>query len=62
VINGPRPMVKTLDQVELDGLAARMWEMNGRSGMSFSARAVTKAGSHKPARTPVAASSNGDAA
>lgn len=47
VVNGPKPRLAMLDQVEFEGLAARAWEMAGRSGIAFSARSVAKAGAAK---------------
>jgi hypothetical protein len=40
-----KPAFSPLDKVELAGLVARPWENNGRSGISFSASAITAAGS-----------------
>lgn len=42
-VAGARPAVGALDEVTFDGLVARPWSMNGRSGVSFSARSVARA-------------------
>lgn len=57
-IAGDRPKVSALDAVEFEGLVARAWSMEGRSGVSFTATSVTKAGA-KPGPKPVPAVPNG---
>lgn len=49
---GNKPDVRPGDQADLEGLTARPWSMNGRSGVSFSARAVTKAGTSANGKRP----------
>lgn len=43
-IAGERPKVAALDAVEFTNLVARAWSMGDRSGVSFTATAVAKAG------------------
>jgi hypothetical protein len=45
VAAGDKPSFAPLDKVEFDGLLARPWETNGRSGISFSASAIRSVGS-----------------
>jgi hypothetical protein len=45
VASGDKPSFAPLDKVEFDGLMARPWENNGRSGVSFSASGISSAGS-----------------
>jgi hypothetical protein len=44
VASGDKPSFAPLDKDEFDGLMARPWENNGRSGVSFSASGISSAG------------------
>jgi hypothetical protein len=61
VAAGDKPSFAPLDKIEFDGLMARPWDNNGRSGVSFSASGIRSAAStNGRTRTPVAAETGGD--
>lgn len=56
VAAGEKPAFAPLDRVEFEDLMARPWENAGRSGVSFSARAIRSAGTaNGKTRAPIAA-------
>lgn len=65
-VAGERPKISALDAVEFDNLIARAWSMGDRSGVSFTAASVRKAGSASNGKRnvstvpPVPSSTGGD--